>query len=181
MISQQLCNWPIGYSVSGLTGALFTTKESAVRLFSSCLVLIPYCNINVVVCNRAGWDKNQTDFKRKGELQAVYRNHFFPYIPHFSNCSSQILIFFNFRIFLFSHPPILWNCHIYNSTALVSLVNDHQIRSSGPNFMTTCLDTEVPQKFVIVTLGHNFWDMHGHATYHSAKTNTFLPNPNGSR
>ena len=30
---QQLCNWPIGYSVSGLTEGLFTTKESAVRLF----------------------------------------------------------------------------------------------------------------------------------------------------
>ena len=35
MICQQLCNWPIGYSVSGLTEGLCTTKESAVRLFSS--------------------------------------------------------------------------------------------------------------------------------------------------
>ena len=31
-------------------------------------------NNNVVVCNRAGWDKNYTDFKRKGGLQAVYRS-----------------------------------------------------------------------------------------------------------
>ena len=29
-------------------------------------------NNNIVVCNRAGWDKNSTDFKRKGGLQAVY-------------------------------------------------------------------------------------------------------------
>ena len=29
-------------------------------------------NNNIVVCNRAGWDKNWTDFKRKGGLQAVY-------------------------------------------------------------------------------------------------------------
>ena len=35
MICQQLCNWPIGYSVSGLTEGLFTSKESAIRLFSS--------------------------------------------------------------------------------------------------------------------------------------------------
>ena len=29
-------------------------------------------NNNIVVCNRSGWDKNWTDFKRKGGLQAVY-------------------------------------------------------------------------------------------------------------
>ena len=40
MICQQLCNWPIGYPVSVLTEGLFTTKESAVRLFSSRLISI---------------------------------------------------------------------------------------------------------------------------------------------
>ena len=35
------------------------------------LLLIPYCNV-VVICNRAGWDKNWTDVKRKGRLQGVY-------------------------------------------------------------------------------------------------------------
>ena len=25
------------------------------------------------ICNRAGWDKNWTDFKKKGGLQAVYK------------------------------------------------------------------------------------------------------------
>ena len=54
------------------------------------------------------------------------------------------------------------------------------IRSSDTSFMT-CLDsTEVPQKFVIVTFGQNFWDMRGHPAYHSAQTHTFLPDPNGS-
>ena len=33
--SQQPCNWPISYSISGLTESLFTAKESAVHLFSS--------------------------------------------------------------------------------------------------------------------------------------------------
>ena len=41
------------------------TKESAVRLFSSGPNLLLY----VVVCNRAGWDKNQTDFKRKADCK----------------------------------------------------------------------------------------------------------------
>ena len=35
-----------------------------------CLVLIP--SYHVVFCNITGWDKNFTDFKRKGGLQAVY-------------------------------------------------------------------------------------------------------------
>ena len=39
---QQLCNWPIGYSVSGLTESLFTTKES----FLVCSQSL------IVVCNR---------------------------------------------------------------------------------------------------------------------------------
>ena len=30
------------------------------------------CSNNVVVCNCAGWNKNYTDFKRKGRLQVVY-------------------------------------------------------------------------------------------------------------
>ena len=34
IICQQLRNWPIGYSLSGLMEGLFTTKESAVHLFS---------------------------------------------------------------------------------------------------------------------------------------------------
>ena len=67
IICQQLCNWPIGYSVSGLTEGLFTTLKSQQSVFSRLVSVIH----NVVVWNRAGWDKNQTDFKRKGGLQAV--------------------------------------------------------------------------------------------------------------
>ena len=52
-------------------------------------------------------------------------------------------------LFLFSHPSILWNCHIYNLTALFALVNDQQIRTPGPEFMV-CSGTEVAQKVIIV-------------------------------
>ena len=38
----------------------------------SFLVSSQSLNNNIVVCNRAGWDKNWTDVKRKGGLQAVY-------------------------------------------------------------------------------------------------------------
>ena len=52
-------------------------------------------------------------------------------------------------LFLFSHPSILWNYHIYNLTALFVLVNDQQIRTPGPEFMV-CSGTEVAQKVIIV-------------------------------
>ena len=39
---------------------------------SSLSFLFLLCNNNVVVCNCAGCDKKQMDFKRKGGLQAVY-------------------------------------------------------------------------------------------------------------
>ena len=38
----------------------------------SFLVSSQSLNNNIVVCNCAGWDKNWTDFKGKGGLQAVY-------------------------------------------------------------------------------------------------------------
>ena len=51
--------------------SLFTTKESAVCLFSSC-PNPPIVTYNIMVCNHAGRDKKKMDFKRKGELQGVY-------------------------------------------------------------------------------------------------------------
>ena len=40
------------------------------------------CSNNVVVCNCAGWNKNYTDFKRKGGLQVVYEIGSLPDFGH---------------------------------------------------------------------------------------------------
>ena len=40
------------------------------------------CSNNVVVCNCAGWNKNYTDFKRKGGLRVVYEIGSLPDFGH---------------------------------------------------------------------------------------------------
>ena len=55
---------------------------------------------------------------------------------HFSNLSHKILL--NFPIFLFSHPSILWNCHIYNLTVLVCLLNEHYIINRVVTKISSC-------------------------------------------
>ena len=77
-ISRQTSQWSVNscaidQSVTPFPGwRRFCLLQKSQQSVFSHLVSIPYCNNNVVVCNRAGWDKNQTDFKRKGGLQVVY-------------------------------------------------------------------------------------------------------------
>ena len=77
-ISPQTSQWSvkscaIDQSVTPFQGwwRVCLLQKSQLSVFSH-LVAIPKINNNIVVCNRAGWDKNWTDFKRKGGLQAVY-------------------------------------------------------------------------------------------------------------
>ena len=41
-------------------------RKNKMPVFSRLILKIPNCD--VVICNRPGWDKNWTDFKRKGGL-----------------------------------------------------------------------------------------------------------------
>ena len=50
----------------------YCTRNQSTRVARPLVARNEGVNNNIVVCNRAGWEKNWTDFKRKGGPQAVY-------------------------------------------------------------------------------------------------------------
>ena len=77
MLCQQLCNRPIGYSVSGLTEGLFTTKESAVHLFSLVSIVIIMWWFAIALDEKRTRQilREKTDCKQSKKRKPVLQNH----------------------------------------------------------------------------------------------------------
>ena len=61
---------PLPFPCLNVSNRLFYLPKILVQMVSSRLRAVSY-RIIVVVCNHPGWYKNETDFKRKGGLQAL--------------------------------------------------------------------------------------------------------------